>query len=308
MTPSWDSVELTVASDDARTARYRRLQSWYRQNVLGVEAGRYRDRNGVVRPLGSLLPDDRVHERPGLNFLSDEITRYAVDRADIVVGEGGTLEQHRLFHNMLSSMPMCFNIFGAVRSDRALAERFVHDVLGIELSAVELVECEWTPRDPDSSIGDRTAFDAAVVVRSTTGARHLAAVETKYTEPFSRTRYGARDHDAGRYRAVYGSTGWFTPGSYDDLTAPSTNQLWRNCLLAANAVTSGEFDSAEVIVVALEDDPGASKALDGVRRHMLDPDLCRMVSLEHIVERAADLPGLGDWAADLRRRYIELPD
>ncbi len=308
MVPGWDSVELAVASDDARTARYRRLQSWYRENVLDVEPGHYRDRNGVDRPLGSLLPDDRVHERPGLNFLSDEITRYAVGRADVVLSEGGTLEQHRLFHNMLSSMPMCFNIFGAIRNDPELSKRFLQEVFEVAVESVEFVECEWTPRDAASSIGDRTAFDAAVGIRSPSGARHLVAVETKYTEPFSRTRYGARAHDAGRYRAVHDAAGWFASDSYDDLTDPATNQLWRNCLLAANAVRSGEFDSAEVIVVALEGDPGASKALGAIHEHLLDTDRCRMVSLQDIVERASGLAPLANWASEFRRRYIQLPD
>jgi len=66
--------------------------------------------------------------------------------------------------------------------------------------------------------------------------------------------------------------------------------------------------SAEVVVVAFEDDPGAAKALQGVRSTMSEPNQCRMVSLEHIVQRASDLPELTGWATEFRRRYIDLPD
>ena len=54
MTPNWDDPSFTIASDPARRARYRRLQSWYRQTVLGLNA---------------------------LNFLRDErLARIALDR------------------------------------------------------------------------------------------------------------------------------------------------------------------------------------------------------------------------------------
>ena len=68
---SWSDPRLSVASDSRRTARYRLLQSWYREQVLNAEYGDYRV-NGGTRPLGSLLALDDVVERPGLNFLTRE--------------------------------------------------------------------------------------------------------------------------------------------------------------------------------------------------------------------------------------------
>jgi len=136
---------------------------------------------------------------------------------------------------------------------------------------------------------------------------HLVGVETKYTEPFSRTRYGAADRkDAGRYRTVLDGCGWFTPESHDRLTASSTNQLWRNCLLAAAAERSGEFASASVVVVALKDDRSAAYAISGIIQSMTEPSRCRMVWLEKIVDVSRTIPSLAEWADEFDRRYLDL--
>ena len=56
-----------------------------------------------------------VAQRNGLNFLDPRIHAYTAERAKAVGDENGTLHEYRLMHNMLSSMPMCFNLFGMVR-------------------------------------------------------------------------------------------------------------------------------------------------------------------------------------------------
>ena len=97
-----------VASDNAVTRRERRRQSAYREDVLGIPAGTAKD----GRTLGNYLPTDDRRS----NFLSDEAADYAAGRVDVVQSEGGQLEETRLFTNMLSSMPLCFSVFGHLRA------------------------------------------------------------------------------------------------------------------------------------------------------------------------------------------------
>lgn len=107
-TAAWDAEEL-VRDVDARRRNYRRLQSWYRHEVLGqVECGTDA-RKG--RSVGSMLTDAAVDGDPRLNFLapsrfSGEILEYVVQRVPQVFEENGSLDEHRLYHNMLSSMPL----------------------------------------------------------------------------------------------------------------------------------------------------------------------------------------------------------
>jgi hypothetical protein len=276
--------------------------------VLRAEAGIYTPRGRAPRPCGSLLDRDDVSRRRGLNFLDQRVEAYATKRTIEVQTENGTLDEYRLRHNMLSSMPMCFNLFGMIREVPESQLEFVRLLFDPRAMAVELIECEWTPRKPESTINDRSAFDAAVVTRRADGSRHLIGVETKYTESFSSTRYGAQERrtDAGRYRDIHARSGWFYPSTHDELTASPTNQLWRNCLLAAASERAGEFHSAEVVVVALNDDRGAMKAIAGVTAAMTDPTRCRAVSLESIVETSQQIPPLAAWAGEFKRRYLDL--
>lgn len=172
MTLSWDAPELKVAGDSRRTAKYRLLQSWYRETVLESPPGAYTPPNHPTRPLGSLLDPAAVLALPHLNFLDRRAYDYAVERSATVQAEHGTLDEDRLMHNMLSSMPLCFNLFGLVRSVPELQVPFVQALFDPEATAVEMIECEWTPRRPESSINDRTAFDAAIITRRADGKRH----------------------------------------------------------------------------------------------------------------------------------------
>ena len=110
--PSWADQALLIASDPIHKAKYRALQSWYRESVLSAPAGL--DARGRRR-VGSMLSADAVAADPSLNFIDDAAARYVELRIPDVREQEGALEETRLRHNMLSSQPLCFNIFGSLR-------------------------------------------------------------------------------------------------------------------------------------------------------------------------------------------------
>ena len=308
---SWSDPRLSVASDARRTARYRLLQSWYREQVLHAEYGEYRV-NGGNRPLGSLLALHDVVERPGLNFLSDAAAKYALERSEIVQASGVAIDKARLARNMLSSMPMAFSIFGELRGSEDGGLDVVRAFLDPHAVAVELMECLWRPAI--DVLGDQSSFDAAVITTRADGSRHLVGVEVKYTEQFNRTIY-----NSDGYRQVHEYSGWFHPGTARTLLGPATNQLWRTSLLAAACAEREVMgvSSASVVVMCLAEDPDAARALGGVSAALREPqEHCRIVSLESFVSGVHD--GLGPdeaWAESFATRYLypplipaELPD
>jgi hypothetical protein len=193
---AWYDPGLQVPSDPPRRASYRALQSWYRETVLGVEPGWHPS----GRLLGSLLPKPR--ELDGLNFLDAQIAGYAKRRAWQVQQDGGTLEVGRLRRNMLSSMPLCFNLFGKLHAERSAAAKALSAVLGLDIADIDEVLVEHAPPAAKQLLGDRTAFDAFLTYTTATGAKGFVGVETKYTEPFSRGR--ARHQPAVAQRAAGG--------------------------------------------------------------------------------------------------------
>ena len=296
--PSWNAPELEVASDTSWRARYRWLQSWYRETVLEASPGA--DQRGITR--ASMLRKEDVEKNRALNFLDDGIASYAVDRAEQVQAEGGTLDYDRLMRNMLSSMPLCFNLFGYLRRHPAEAAKGLAAVLDLDIAEILDVVVEWAP-NPDAHLGDRTAFDAFVRYRSSDGRRAFLGVETKYTERFSPERYESPRYDAVTQDPKSG----FKAGAEKVLVESPTNQLWRNALLAHSLRLTDEFDDGHVVVLSCEGDKNAESAIKGLEEQLDEPSsLLRAVTYEKLISRLSDDAALHSWAGKFQRRYLDL--
>jgi hypothetical protein len=297
-TLAWYDPRLQVTSDGVRRRRFRALQSWYRETQLGVEPGQH-DRHPQL--VGSMLPKERALD--GLNFLHPQIASYVEQRIREVRKANGTLDEDRLRRNMLSSMPLCFNLFGAFRAKRPAAARVLSAVLRLDIDTIDQVMVEHAPPASKAVLGDRTAFDAFLAYTTSTGSKGFLGVETKYTEPFS-----PKAHRPAYYEAnpAYHWAG-FRPGAGHRLGRRATNQLWRNTLLAAATRRSDRYASGHALVIAGRDDTAAWKAVAAVRTELENPNaMLRSVSLERLVEQCQLQRSLADWATRFRRRYLDL--
>lgn len=108
------------------------------------------------------------------------------------------------------------------------------------------------------------------------------------------------------YAALTTTSGAFRAGAAEKLKDSSTNQLWRNTLLALQVRKNG-YVAGHVVVVACKDDRTAEAAVRGMSEQLLAPDdVLRHVALEDLVEHAGQHPPLADWAGSFRRRYLDL--
>ena len=237
---SWNDPGLAVKSDTRRRAGYRRLQSWYRETVLHVPPGR----NATGRLLGSMLPREAVAREPGLNFLDAGIASYVAERIPAVRAMGGTINPDRVWRNMLSSMPLCFNLFGYLRQHPVATARTLRRALKLDIDEIECIDVEWAP-EPAAHLGDRTAFDAFVAYRRADGGRGFLGVETKYTELFSQ-----REYDTEAYRRLTSDpASGFRAGAAGRLLGSRTNQLcgthfWRSVCGRWRTTTRGMWWSS----------------------------------------------------------------
>lgn len=301
----WDDKRLQVSSDTAWRAQYRLLQSWYRENVLKAEAG-LGSRRGedADQSVGSMLSAAAVSACPSLNFLSDEIAAYAFARAEQVQQRGGSIEIDRLRRNMLSSMPLCFNLFGHLRQHTADTAEVLRSVLNLDIARIRRIEVEEAP-PPEEHLGDRTAFDAFVEYETTAGESGFLGIETKYTEPFSAPDYSLR-------RTIYAErtadpANGFRAGAFEQLRKAATNQLWRNVLLALSLRSRGSYRFGYVVVLACRGDDGAEAAVAGLREWHTDADsLLRSAGLEDLLDACAQREALKPWADRFRQRYLDL--
>jgi hypothetical protein len=174
-----------VESDSPFKADCRRKQSHYRETVLkeNYEIDSITDIN--VRYGNYLIHD----ETTGSNFISTAAFNYAKQRVrDKVICPELTIDVYRLFNNMLSSMPLCFNLFSDLRelllqnADEcaAVVKALFKEIPWI--NTVEYIGVEFIPTPISDYTGDKSAFDAVIIVKDAAGKRGLITIETKYTD------------------------------------------------------------------------------------------------------------------------------
>lgn len=293
------------AGDDAFAARMRHHQSWYRAVVLGVPCGTGPSAN-ARSPYGNMLT--REEGARGKNFLTREIHEVALAR---IRQGGGTIDAFRLQHNLLSSMPLCFNLFGPLVADLALATRLWRALLGEEVAEVTRVALEYAPVPAADYLADGTAFDAFVEYRRADGALCFTGIETKLTEPFSPREYPKERPGYQRWLA-HPSAPW-RPDALPSVDRVEHNQLFRDHLLvhAMVARAGSAYAAGRLLLVRHDEDARCAATVAGYRALLRPGDdsfaelpLSRLVGTwEPIV--AADPPRAA-WLADLRRRYLEL--
>lgn len=217
----------------------------------------------------------------------------------MVKGESGALEPVRLRHNMLSSMPLCFNLFGSMRGEPEFLPLFKM-LFDSKATAIVDVDCEYAPQPVNAFLGDRTAFDAIVFYETAVGTRFMG-IETKYTEPFSAT-----EHDSTRYQEVTAGSGWFEDSAVaaGALRGRKSNQLRRNVMLTDALETHGSAGAGAIALVALEDGPGVVAAATPLRRALTDPTRLICLSLKAIVTAAETVSDLAAWSSAFRLRNL----
>jgi hypothetical protein len=291
--PAWDSDMLRVKSEPMLRANYRLLQSWYRQTVLLAPAGRYR---------GNQISPEWLSDHPNANFLTKEVIDYVTHRVPEVLALGGAIEETRLKGNLLSSQPLCFNLFGHLRAFPEHAATVLAATFDLDIEKIETIEVEWAP-DPSLHLGDKTAFDAFVQYMTSSGTRGFIGVETKYTENFTQ-----REYDRPEYRRVTDDpASGFKPGAAEVLKAKSANQLWRNALLVASVRKLEGFDHGHVAVLACKDDRSLTGAVRRSEAQLKDPrSLLRVGNFQKLIAEADKIPALAEWSAAFRKRYLDL--
>ena len=282
-------------SDNDFARRMRRHQSWYRDHVLKVPYGtgpRLRSHT----PYGNMLTKQSAEA--GLNFLTPGIFDLAKRR----IAEGkGTVESFRLMRNMLSSQPMCFNLFGELALDHELATGLVRVLWGKHIARVTGVHIEWAPEPAAEYLDDRTAFDAFIEYETMDEQAGFVGIETKLSEPFS-----VHGYDKPEYRRWMTPDGPWRAAAGGEVAKQEHNQLWRDHLLAWSLLRHPESKYAEggLSVVYHPEDRRCREVIAGYRALLRDAATFSSFDLAQVV--AAWKPLAGPWLAKFEQRYLAL--
>jgi hypothetical protein len=288
--------------DSLFAARMRRHQSWYRAAIMKVPYGTGPTPASKSR-YGNMLT--RLDADGGLNFLTPEIAQMARER---VAQGGGTVESFRLFRNMLSSQPMCFNLFGLFINNRQLACRLLAPLVPEKMAEVTRVAIEWAPEPRNAYLDDRTAFDAFIEYRDVDRRLYALGIETKLSEPFSQKEY-----DGERYRRwmrVQDSP--WRPEADSTVHAIKHNQLWRDHLLvvALSHQEKSPYTKTRLMLVRHPEDRECANVLAGYGKLLRDKDDSLIdMPLDSLIDTWRSVIGEGperEWIQAFRVRYLEL--
>jgi hypothetical protein len=226
----------TVPRDPETSAFKRRArlhQALWREHA-GLEIGSQpmRPKPGrPSRPLGSRIAVDAARDSQA-NFLNEDVRR-AVSHRMANPQPYQTLEVDRLYCDLLSSMPMCFNLFGVLWADLKLADRAVHTWWPDVPGSVCAVRFEWSPgrRLPGQYLENRSAFDVAFALQLEDGSQGILGVETKYHE-HCRREIAPSDERRSRYAEITGGSRVMSADSMATIIGTELQQIWLDHLLA----------------------------------------------------------------------------
>ena len=297
----------------------RLLQSWYR-----VEKLKQQD-CGPWQPGGLQVGSSLVNgEQSRANFISPAALACAFDKlAEKEEDSDITIDRERLFNNMLSSQPMCFNLFGdfrvGVSHENPNAGQVLAAILGeSSRSLFSDVEIEMFPRpdgDPKPNgnyIYDKTAFDAAVLFKDGEGRQSLASIETKYTDKLG----GNEAHEQDRQKGIAEDLRLFNEKGREWDATHDFDQVVRNLLLTIEFGRRRGLARAVNYVPAPEEDKVTPKLIEElIGRLSVDGnqifadrycDCIKFLTLEMVVCRGLQVadPLYGEHLWRFFRRYF----
>jgi hypothetical protein len=287
--------------DSRFTAAARLLQSLWRQDQ-NLPVGRHRSPLGETRQIGSRLTMSAG--RAGANFLDPAIA--SLVRRELIYREiGALIDADRLFRNLLSSMPLAFNLFGPLKLDPELATRVMRLVLPGFTGTVTQVLFEHSPgRGNPAFSADYSAADALVRYRTEDGRRGYVFVEQKYTETLQETTQPIRPH----LDQLSEQSNLFKDPHAASLRSSPCQQLWREHLLASSMIQRGNYDEGHFIVIAPRLNWHAQNGIAAYARHLKKPEAGQPVFAGIFLERfieAIGTAGEPDYAQRLHQRYAD---
>lgn len=298
-------------ADNRYKAYYRYLQSFWREsNNIPIKKNTEQTNNDVY---GNYTSD------PQANFMTKGI-RFLVDSELSQEKKGDKLiEETRLRSNLLSSQPLCFNLFGELKLNLNKALEFFNTLYDNYFKSIDKIEFEYNParRDPRLT-GDRSAFDVFLEYTSVAGNKGFIGIEVKYSETLNEGADSVNDilnkqfcneprTRRDRYREL--SHDLFTKSSYRELERLPAFQIWRDHLLAVSMCKAYPEKYNEGVFLFLA--PYSNKKCrDGVEQYkdlLLKPEgvnshFCHAWLEEYIdtLDKVFD----EDWTKEMKLRYL----
>jgi len=253
--------------DNLFQRRARILQSMWRVEQ-GYPVGEHLGRQGK-RLIGSRLAMPWAQATLA-NFLNETIRQ--VVRNEVLNSDkraGKLYAVPRLYNDLLSSQPLCFNLFGELQQDLTLASRTFGDLMPAHVKQVTAIEFEYSPgRSTATYTADQSAFDVYVAFRTPHDQPGFVGIEVKYHENLK----NAAARHRSRYDEVAELMGCFKHERLALLRQHPLQQIWRDHLLAGSLRQADHFKVGFFAVLYPEGNVNCATALQAYRDCLTNDD------------------------------------
>lgn len=289
------------------THRCRLLQSLYREEIK-EPMGNGPWKNSKTQQINMI----KNGEKSGKNFVDSYTFRYAKLRV-ARIKKNETINEFRLFNNLLSSQPMAFNLFCPLMhmlkdGHQELVTTLVCSVFPhLPIGQVTKIKPEYLHTNVEKYLNDKTAMDAIIRYKDKEGRRCFIAIETKYTDVL-----GTKSaKDTKIQKAFIKQLGFFKPESEKALVEPKKpiSQIYRNFLLSECYRIKERAHECHSIVLSPKDHPTTEKEVKSLQNE-LRPEYrykIQALSLEDFVDRilAVCPPEYSSPFVWFRHRYLD---
>lgn len=244
-------------------------------------------------------------ERDLSNFLTEgirDVVRETI-RSDVTAHEGKLFSTPRIYDDLLSSQPLCFNLFGEMKKDLGVATAWARHLWPERVEAVTRLEFEHSPgrRDP-RYLGNRTAFDVYLEHTAPGGGRGFIGIEAKYHESLEVDAAENRD----RVVEVARASGLFAEESLKTLRTPPLQQVWFDHLLALSMlqaeVPEWNGNGLFVFLHPVENE-ACYRVANAYQLHLRNHQTFQRLTLEEAVAALHSTSG-APWVEAFHRRYL----
>jgi hypothetical protein len=248
-------------------------------------------------------------DKTGKNFLEDYIFDYAKKRVNNRK-HYETINEERLFNNLLSSQPMAFNLFCPLEEMRKEDESSATDILRAALpdyniNKVTKIDLEFIPDNFKELTNDLTAMDAIIEFTDNEGIPSFIAIETKYSENLGTTE--ASDKGKGKAKAIetIKSLRIFQSEIENRITSKEValTQIYRNFLLS-ETYGINQNKKAYSIVLAPKEHPTTGDEVNSLKNELKEEYRYKIssVNLEDFVLKLIE-KSQGKYQATFRAFY-----
>jgi len=220
---------------------------------------------------GNMLLDG---EKTGKNFFYTETLDYAQKRVNPINRKAEeTFDEYRLFNNLLSSMPMAFNLFHPLmmikEKQPELLNQMMRDAFPqLPINRIDDIGIEYIPTPTFNYTKDKSAMDAFILFSDEYNNQYIIAIEMKYTDSLGTNTASLKV--LNEQIEIIKELNLFTNEAIQKMRSNEIKltQIYRNFILTEKFRQVKGLKDSFSIIMAPKDHPSTDAEINSLTKHL----------------------------------------